>query len=68
MGGGLRINERSRNNLFKNFRGAGIMNEQEVKEAIWKDFLKFMEGQTVSINKDNSTNFYEWDVERYKRC
>ena len=30
-----------------------------------KEFNEFMRGQTVGINDDGSTNFYEYDVERF---
>lgn len=56
------------------------MNEQEVRTYIatrlksgvcteedWKHFLKYMTGQTVGVNKDGSTDYYECDVERYFR-
>lgn len=45
------------------------MKEQEVKSYIgtenWNTFLKFMEGQTVGVNNDGSTEFYDSDVERF---
>lgn len=46
------------------------MNKKEVIELIgkenWKEFLKFMKGQTVGVNPDGSTNYYTFDVERFK--
>lgn len=46
------------------------MREQEVKAYIgtenWNDFLKFMYGQTVSLNPDGTTDYYESDVDRFK--
>lgn len=45
------------------------MNKKEVIELIgkenWKDFLKFMKGQTVGVNPDGSTNYYAFDVDRF---
>ena len=43
------------------------MNEQEVKDYLFKQFLKWINGQTVGLNKDGSTDYYEWDVKRYAR-
>jgi len=46
------------------------MNAQEVKDYIgkrnWNKFLKWMRGQTCSMNEDGSTNFYENDVDAFK--
>lgn len=46
------------------------MKEKEVKEQIgkenWKDFVKFMRGQTVGINKDGSEEYYDYDVHRFQ--
>ena len=45
------------------------MRKEEVIKKIgknrWKAFLKFMVGQTVSINKDGETDYYECDVENF---
>lgn len=47
------------------------MNKKQVIEKIgknrWKDFCAFMKGQTVGINSDGSTEYYEWDVENFLR-
>jgi len=49
------------------------MREAEVKKKIkqaggkWSVFLKWIDGQTMGINKDGSTNFYDRDVERFIR-
>ena len=43
------------------------MNEEEVKEYLFKRFLSWMSGQTVGINEDGSTDYYDYDVERYAR-
>ena len=29
------------------------------------EFFEFMNGQTVGINPDGSTDYYAWDVERF---
>jgi hypothetical protein len=46
------------------------MNKKEVIKLIgkenWKEFNKFMQGQTVGIYSDGSTDYYKWDVERFK--
>lgn len=31
----------------------------------WAAFLKWMSGQTVGMNEDGSTNWYEYDVRRF---
>jgi hypothetical protein len=47
------------------------MSEKEVKQLLkekglkWKDFIDFMFCQTVGINEDDSTNYYETDVNRF---
>ena len=43
------------------------MNEEEVKEYLFKQFLKWLEGQTVGVNTDGTIDYYEYDVERYAR-
>lgn len=47
------------------------MNKKQVIEKIgksrWKAFSDFMKGQTVEINTDGSTEYYEWDVENFLR-
>lgn len=49
----------------------GRVTEKEVKDKIGKDrwpmFLKWMDNQTVGINDDGSTNYYECDVEKFAR-
>lgn len=46
------------------------MNKKEVIELIgkenWKEFLEFMKGQTVGVNSDGSTDYYDEDVKRFK--
>lgn len=45
------------------------MNEEEVIEVIgeerWDEFLSFMRGQTVIINKDGSYKYHTYDVLRF---
>jgi len=47
------------------------MTTEEAKKKIksaggsWKTFLEWMGGQTVGLNPDGSTNWYEWDVNRF---
>lgn len=33
----------------------------------WKEFLEFMDGQTVGINKDGSTDYFDQDVSNFLR-
>ena len=46
------------------------MKESAVKNYIgtehWNVFLEFMQGQTVGINPDGSTEYYDNDVEVFK--
>jgi len=41
----------------------------KIKEAggAWKTFMYWMRGQTVGLNDDGSTNFYDGDVYRFIR-
>ena len=47
------------------------MKESEVKNLLkqnnydWKEFLEFMEGQTVGIYPNGETDFYDKDVDRF---
>jgi len=34
----------------------------------WKEFEEYMNGQTVGIYPDGTTNFYECDVEQFLEC
>ena len=49
------------------------MNEQQVKQLLnkhnllWEDFTAWMFGQTVGMAEDGTTQYYEWDVERFVR-
>lgn len=43
------------------------MREAEIKERMWKVFLKWMAGQTVSAYPDGETDYYDHDVERFAR-
>lgn len=43
------------------------MNKKEVQERLWKDFTKFMNGQTVGITEEGKIDYYENDVNRYMR-
>jgi hypothetical protein len=47
------------------------MNYKQAKETIEKEvievFKEFMEGQTVGVNEDGSTEIYDYDVERFIR-
>lgn len=45
------------------------MNKSEVLKKIgkskWKEFERFMVGQTAGINSNGSTNYYVCDVENF---
>jgi len=43
--------------------------KQKIKKAggSWDVFMNWMIGQTYGINPDGSTNFYDWDVNRFIR-
>lgn len=45
------------------------MTQEEVIERVglenWEAFHQWMGGQTVSVNPDGSTNYYDWDVEAF---
>ena len=43
--------------------------KQLIKKAggSWSVFMKWMNGQTVGMNKDGSTDFYDYDVNRFIR-
>lgn len=47
------------------------MTEQEVKKDIgeenWEKFLLWMRGQTLGLNEDGTTDYYECDVYAFKR-
>jgi hypothetical protein len=45
------------------------MTEQQVKKKIgnknWEKFCEWMTGQTIGLNEDGTTDFYECDVEAF---
>ena len=47
------------------------MNKEEIIKKIgkkrWKEFLKFMRGQTTGIYPDGSPDYYAHDVENFLR-
>ena len=47
------------------------MTEYEVKKEIgennWDKFCEWMYGQTVGLNEDGTTDYYDCDVEAFKR-
>lgn len=47
------------------------MKEIEVRTIVgeehWDEFLEWMEGQTMGLNEDGSTEFYPWDVRQFVR-
>jgi hypothetical protein len=47
------------------------MNKEEVINTIgkgnWKEFCKWMYGQTTGITEDGQPDYYSWDVLRFKR-
>ena len=47
------------------------MNKEQVVEKIgkarWKEFLRFMKGQTAGINKGGTIDYCDCDVENFLR-
>lgn len=49
------------------------MKEQQVKKLLkennytWDQFIEWMQGQTVGINEDGSTDYFDGDVEKFIR-
>ena len=41
------------------------MNEEQVKQYLFEQFEEWMTGQTVGVNPDGSTVYYDYDVERF---
>ena len=41
------------------------LTEQEVKNYLWREFNKFMKGQTVMTNKKGKTLYYKCDVDNF---
>jgi len=47
------------------------MTEKEVKKLLkenkrtWEEFMDFMIGQTMGLEEDGSSNYYECDVDRF---
>jgi len=41
------------------------LTEEEVKEYLWREFEKFMKGQTVGIDKNGQYLYYKWDVDNF---
>lgn len=46
-------------------RTANCLTEQEVKEYLWREFNKFMRGQTVKIDKKGKVSYYKCDVDNF---
>ena len=42
------------------------MNEEEVKDYLFEEFLVWMTGQTVGQNPDGTIDYYESDVKRFR--
>jgi hypothetical protein len=41
------------------------MTEQEAKDYIFKEFKKFMKGQTVAVDTKGKTLYYKHDVDNF---
>ena len=41
------------------------LTEQEVKECLWREFKKFMKGQTVKLSKEGKILYYKCDVDNF---
>jgi len=46
-------------------KNKNYLTEEKVKEYLWKAFEKFMDGQTVGINKKGKILYYKWDVDNF---
>tara|TARA_Y100000310_G_scaffold203351_1_gene203571 strand:+ start:4491 stop:4667 length:177 start_codon:yes stop_codon:yes gene_type:complete len=41
------------------------LTEEEVKEYLWKEFKKFMKGQTNMVDTKGKHLYYRWDVDNF---
>lgn len=41
--------------------------KQNIEKEVMEIFKEFMEGQTMSLNEDGTTEIYDCDVERFIR-
>jgi len=52
--------------MQKRKKNKNYLTEKEVKEYIWKEFQKFIKGQTVIIeDKGRKTLYFKWDVDNF---
>ena len=49
----------------KKMKGAEVKKLLKANNKTWKEFLDWMNGQTVSFDEDGETDWYDWDVERF---
>jgi len=43
------------------------LTEDEVKDYLWKEFKKFMIGQTIAVDKKGKRLYFKWDVDNFLR-
>jgi len=41
------------------------LTEEEVKEYLWKEFKRFMKGQTIMVDKKGKYLYYKCDVDNF---
>ena len=46
-------------------KNKNYLTEEEVKEYLWKEFKKFMKGQTVTVGKKGKYLYYRRDVDNF---
>jgi len=46
-------------------KNKNYLTEEEVKEYLWKEFKKFMKGQTVTLDKKGKYLYFKWDVDNF---
>lgn len=46
-------------------KNKNYLTEKEVKEYLWKEFDRFMRGQTVMKDKKGKTLYYKIDVDNF---
>jgi len=49
-------------------KNKNYLTEEEVKEYLWKEFKKFMKGQTVTLDKKGKYLYFKWDVDNVRFC
>ena len=50
--------------IAKGMEKENCLTEKEVKDYLWKEFIKFMKGQTV-MKKQGKTFYYRCDIDNF---